>query len=269
VRAFEPALTARMPGRDTPAMRRPLIAGNWKLNLGPGAAAALAICLRDALGDCRDADLVVFATALAIAAVAAELAETRIGVGIQEVAAVASGALTGANSAVMAREAGCTWMLAGHSERRQYFGETDAGVAAKTRAGLAAGLAPIVCIGETLAERKAGQVEAVTQRQLGVALAGLGPEELRAVTIAYEPVWAIGTGETATPEQAQEVHASLRAWLRAHHGALADELRILYGGSVKADNAAALLGCADIDGALVGGASLRVSDFADIALAAR
>lgn len=249
-------------------MRRPLIAGNWKLNLGPGAAAALAVCLREELAACEGVELVVCPTALAIPAVVAELADTRIGVGIQEIAAVPSGALTGANSAVMAREAGCTWMLAGHSERRQHFGETDAGVAAKTRAGLAAGLAPIVCIGETLEERRAGQVDAVTHRQLGKALEGLDRAQLAALTIAYEPVWAIGTGETASPEQAQEVHASLRAWLRAHHGGLADTIRILYGGSVKADNAAALLGCPDIDGALVGGASLRVSDFADIANAA-
>ena len=250
-------------------MRRPLIAGNWKLNLGPGAAAALAIYLRDALAAVDDVDMVVFPTALAIPAVAVELAGTNIGVGVQEVAAVPSGALTGGNSAVMAREAGCGWMLAGHSERRQHFAETDEGVAMKTRAGLAAGLSPIVCIGETLAERRAGHVEAVTHRQLGKALAGLGDEEVLAVTIAYEPVWAIGTGETASPEQAQEVHASLRGWLRAHHPRVAERVRIIYGGSVKPDNAKALLSCEDIDGALVGGASLRVSDYADIVAAAR
>ena len=250
-------------------MRRPLIAGNWKLNLGPGAGAALAVYLRDALAAEDGVDVVVFPTALAIGAVAAELAGTAIGVGVQEVGAIASGALTGANSAVMAREAGCTWMLTGHSERRQHFAETDAGVGAKVRAGLAAGLYPIVCVGETLTERKAGRVDEVTRRQLGAALEGLAPHEVLALTIAYEPVWAIGTGETASPEQAQEVHASLRTWLRAHYPAAADTLRILYGGSVKADNARSLLSRPDIDGALVGGASLRLGDFVDIITAAR
>ncbi|PKN56905.1 MAG: triose-phosphate isomerase [Deltaproteobacteria bacterium HGW-Deltaproteobacteria-14] len=250
-------------------MRRPLIAGNWKLNLGPGAAAALAVYLRDALTDEDAVDVVVFPTALAIGAVAAELDGSGVGVGVQEIAAIASGAMTGANSAVMAREAGCTWLLTGHSERRQHFAETDAGVGAKAKAGLAAGLYPIVCVGETLAERKAGRVDEVTQRQLAAALAPLTPDEVALVTIAYEPVWAIGTGETASPEQAQEVHAALRAWLRAHHPRVAETLRILYGGSVKADNARSLLGSPDIDGALVGGASLRVGDFTDIIAAAR
>ncbi|TNF24000.1 MAG: triose-phosphate isomerase [Deltaproteobacteria bacterium] len=250
-------------------MRRPLIAGNWKLNLGPGAAAALAVFLRDALAGRDDADVVVFPTALSIPAVAAVLDGSGLGVGVQEIAAVASGAMTGANSAVMAREAGCTWMLAGHSERRQYFAETDAGVGAKAKAGLAAGLYPIVCIGETLEERRAGRVDEVTQRQLAAALAPLSPAELALVTIAYEPVWAIGTGETATPEQAQEVHAALRGWLHAHYPAIADTVRVLYGGSVKPSNAASLLGQPDIDGALVGGASLMVGDFVGIIDGAR
>jgi len=250
-------------------MRRPLIAGNWKLNLGPGAAGALAVYLRDALAARDDADVVVFPTALSIPAVAAELDGSGIGVGVQEIAAIVSGAMTGANSAVMAREAGCTWMLCGHSERRQYFAETDEGVGAKAKAGLDAGLYPIICIGETLEERKAGRVDAVTQRQLAAALAPLSPAELELVTIAYEPVWAIGTGETATPEQAQEVHAALRAWLRAHHPPIAERARILYGGSVKPGNAATLLSQPDIDGALVGGASLRVGDFLGIIDGAR
>jgi len=250
-------------------MRRPLIAGNWKLNLGPGAAGALALCLRDALADATHAEVVVCPTALSIGAVVEALAGSAIGVGIQEIAAVASGAWTGANSAVMAREAGCTWALVGHSERRQHFGESDEGVMAKTRSSLASGLAPIVCVGETLAERRAGQVDAVTRRQLGKALEGLPSEVVAAVTIAYEPVWAIGTGETATPGQAQEVHASLRAFLRDLHPGVADGVRILYGGSVKADNARALLTCPDIDGALVGGASLALADFTTIVQAAR
>lgn len=250
-------------------MRRPLIAGNWKLNLGPGAAAAYAVGLRDALVGVLDVDVVVFPTALSVGAVAEALEGSPIEVGIQEVAAVASGALTGANSAVMAREAGCTWMLTGHSERRQHFAETDEGVQKKTRFGLSAGIVPIVCIGETLAERRAGQVEAVTRRQLGVAIEGLPSEVVAAVVIAYEPVWAIGTGETATPEQAQEVHASLRAFLRERHPGVADQVRILYGGSVKADNARALLSRPDIDGALVGGASLQINEMVAIVSAAR
>lgn len=216
-----------------------------------------------------DVDVVLFPTALSVAAVVDAVGAAPIGVGVQEVAARPCGALTGTNSAVMAREAGCTWMLAGHSERRQLFGETDEGVRDKTRAGLDAGLLPIVCVGETLEERRAGQVDAVTQRQLRVALEGLAPEDVARVTIAYEPVWAIGTGETASPEQAQAVHAALRGWLRAHQPAgLADQLRLLYGGSVKPDNAAALLACPDIDGALIGGASLRVGPLSDIIAAA-
>ena len=251
-------------------MRRPLVCGNWKLNLGPAAAAALAEFLRDRLGDSGPVEVVVFPTALSIPSVLTVLAGTGIGVGVQEVGAIASGALTGANSAVMAREIGCGWMLTGHSERRQHFAETDQGVRDKVRAGLAAGLKPIVCVGETAAERNAGRVDEIVLRQLAVALEGLEPTALRELAVAYEPVWAIGTGVNATPEQAQQVHASLRGWLRAHCPAeIGDGMRLLYGGSVNAGNAATLLGCPDIDGALVGGASLNVGSFADIVAAAR
>lgn len=250
-------------------MRRPLICGNWKLNLGPAAAGALARYLDGRLPKRGDLDVVVFPTALSISAVVEALAASTIEVGIQEVAAAASGALTGANAAVMAREVGCSWLLAGHSERRQLFAETDEGVRDKCVAGLAAGLRPVVCVGETLADREAGQVDGIVHRQLSVALSAVEPARWAQVTIAYEPVWAIGTGVTATPEQAQEVHASLRGWLRAHGpAAAADSMRILYGGSVNAANAAALLSSPDIDGALVGGASLRVESFADIVAAA-
>jgi triosephosphate isomerase len=246
-------------------MRKPLISGNWKLNLGPAAAASLAGYLNDELGPTAGADVVVFPTALSVSAVVATLGGSTIAVGVQEVAAVASGALTGANSAVMARELGCTWMLAGHSERRQFFGETDEGVRDKVKAGLAAGLQVMVCIGETLDERNAGKVAAVTERQLAVALDGLDDVALERVTIAYEPVWAIGTGVTATVEQAQEVHGALRAWLsRERSPEIASRMRILYGGSVNAKNAKELLASPDIDGGLVGGASLTVGSFADI-----
>ncbi|MBW2523660.1 MAG: triose-phosphate isomerase [Deltaproteobacteria bacterium] len=250
-------------------MRKPLIAGNWKLNLGPAAATSLSEYLVREIEGLGDVDVLVFPTALSIPAVVQSLAGSAIAVGVQEVAGVASGALTGANSAVMAREAGCTWMLTGHSERRQHFGETDQGVQAKVQAGLAAGLQVMICIGETLEERRAGKVDEVTQRQLAVALEGLDDAALARVAIAYEPVWAIGTGVTATVDQAQEVHAALRGWLDGRRSAtVAARTRILYGGSVNAKNAQELLDCQDVDGALVGGASLNVGSFADIVLAA-
>jgi len=258
------------PNKEPAVARKPLIAGNWKLNLGPGAArATAALMARDLAPLAAQVDFALFPTALSVAAVVEAVGEAPIGVGVQEVAAKVSGAVTGANSAVMAREAGCTWMLAGHSERRQLFGETDEGVRDKLRLGLDAGLLPILCIGETLAEREAGQVTAVTERQLAVALEPLREADMARVTIAYEPVWAIGTGRTASPAQAQEVHAALRAWLRQRFSpAVADATRILYGGSVKPDNAAELLAQPDLDGALVGGASLRAGTFLDIARAA-
>ncbi|PIE20220.1 MAG: triose-phosphate isomerase [Proteobacteria bacterium] len=250
-------------------MRRPLIAGNWKLNLGPGAAGALASYLARELGARHGVDVAVFPTALSIGPVVAALSGTAIGVGVQEIAAMTSDAMTGANSAVMAREAGCTWALVGHSERRQHFGETDAGVRAKTRAALDAGLSPIVCVGETLDERRTGRVQPVILRQLEQGLAGFDAAALSRVTLAYEPVWAIGTGETASPAQAQQVHGLIRAWLYSRlPRAVGDGLRILYGGSVKPGNAKSLLSQADIDGALVGGASLQVGAFAAIADAA-
>ena len=167
----------------------------------------------------------------------------------------------------MAREAGCEYALVGHSERRQLWGETDAGCAAKLVAAFDAGLLPIYCVGETLDERRAGRVDEVVFRQLAGGLAKLAPDQVAAVTLAYEPVWAIGTGEVATPAQAQAVHASIRGWLRERYGAVADDIRIQYGGSVKADNARELLACPDIDGALVGGASLDAAGFAAIVAA--
>ena len=249
--------------------RIPFIAGNWKLNLGPRAAVELATALREALADRGDVHVAVFPTALSIAAVIPVLHGSGIGVGVQEIQPQPSGAFTGCNSGIMARELGCEYVLVGHSERRQLFSETDAGVNAKVAAGLAAGLLPIVCVGETLDERKAGRVDEVVHRQLGTALKGLAADQVASLTIAYEPVWAIGTGEVATPAQAQEVHASLRAWLRDHYPAfIADEMRIQYGGSVKPDNAAELLACPDIDGALVGGASLTVRGLVGIVAAA-
>jgi triosephosphate isomerase len=243
--------------------RRPLIAGNWKLHLGPGASAALSTELRSVLASRGDVDVAVFPTAISICTVLTALEGSGIEVGIQEIHNAPTGAFTGANSAVLAREAGCTRFLVGHSERRHLFGETDAGVARKVKAGLAAGMLPVLCVGETLDERDAGHADAVVHLQLEAALADLEPDQIPAITLAYEPVWAIGTGRTATPEQAQAVHASVRAWLSAHYPAfVARSTRILYGGSVNATNAAALLACPDIDGALVGGASLKPAEFA-------
>ncbi|MEQ1506869.1 MAG: triose-phosphate isomerase [Myxococcota bacterium] len=250
--------------------RRPFVAGNWKLNLGPAAAGALARGLRERLADHGEVTVAVFPTALSIPTVVAELAGSDLAVGVQEIEAKASGAFTGANSAVIAREVGCTHALVGHSERRQLWGETDAGCAAKLVAALGAGLLPIYCVGETLAERRAGRVEGVVFRQLADGLGALAPDQVGALTLAYEPVWAIGTGENATPDQAQAVHAAIRGWLRSRYGAgIADDVRIQYGGSVKADNARDLLSCPDIDGALVGGASLDAAGFAAIVAAAR
>ena len=248
--------------------RVPLIAGNWKLNLGPSDARAVAEALVPAVAGRGDVEVALFPTALSIPTVLQAVEGSGITVGVQEIHHADSGAFTGTNSPAMARSVGCAWALIGHSERRQLFGETDEGVAAKVLSALSAGLLPMVCLGETLEQRDAGQVEAVVTRQLAAALGTLRPDQVATLTLAYEPVWAIGTGRTASPEQAQEVHALLRAWLRDHYPAyVAEQVRILYGGSVKPHNAAELLSCADIDGALVGGASLKAETFAPIVAA--
>ena len=246
-------------------MRRPFLAGNWKLNKGPREASTLAEDLARVLAGTSHADLCVFPTALSVGAVLEALDGSGIEVGIQNAHSDISGAWTGANSMRMAREMGCTRVLIGHSERRQVFGETDAGVRAKVELALSEGLLPIVCVGETLAERDSGQVQQVVYRQVSAALEGLPADQLPGITLAYEPVWAIGTGRTATPAQAQEVHAQLRHWLQEHFPSfVAADMRIQYGGSVKPGNAAELLACPDIDGALVGGASLDATSFAGI-----
>lgn len=248
--------------------RIPLIAGNWKLNLGPGEASSLGRALVESLAERGDTEVAIFPSALSIPAAIAAVEGSGITVGVQEIHDETTGAYTGTNSAVFAREAGCTWALIGHSERRQLFGETDEAVGRKVRAALSAGLLPMVCVGETLDQRDAGQVHQVVTRQLSVALGTLRPDEAVTVTIAYEPVWAIGTGRTATPEQAQEVHAALRAWLRDRYPAfVAEQARILYGGSVKPGNATDLMSQPDIDGALVGGASLKADSFSGIVAA--
>jgi triosephosphate isomerase len=247
--------------------RRPLIAGNWKMNHGGASACTLAADVARRTAQMTAVDVVVAPPFTALAAVAHELAQTRVRVAAQNLHPKDSGAFTGEVSAPMVLESGATWIIIGHSERRQYFGETDAAVAEKVTAALAKGLRPIVCVGETLEQREKGETLAVVSRQTDafaktLADAGSG-------VIAYEPVWAIGTGKVAGPEQAQEVQAAIRARLAKTDADFADRTLILYGGSVKGSNAAGLLECADVDGALVGGASLDAADFSAIAAAAQ
>lgn len=243
--------------------RRPLIAGNWKMNLAPARSAELARAIADGIAS-REvaADVLVAPTALALTSVVAALGDAPVAVAGQDMRAEPAGAYTGDVSAPLLRAAGAGWVILGHSERRQYHGETDADVAAKAAAALEAGLLPILCLGETLAQREAGETLAVVLGQLDGVLAGLTAEQLDLVTVAYEPVWAIGTGRVASEAEAQEVHAALRARLGERHGAApASRIRLLYGGSVNPDNVRGLMGQPDIDGALVGGASLKPGSF--------
>lgn len=247
--------------------RTPFIAGNWKLHLGPDESAQLASGISEQLSGHAGVTLAVFPTAISIASALKALSGTGIAVGVQDIAAHATGAWTGANSANLVRAMGCEFCLVGHSERRQHWGETDNACASKVSHAFSAGLLPILCVGETLEQRRAGDAEAVVRNQVRTGLSQLADDQVPAVTIAYEPVWAIGTGETATPDQAQAIHASIRACLRGHIDAAADDIRILYGGSVKPTNASELLSMPDIDGALVGGASLDAPSFTAIAQA--
>ena len=245
--------------------RKPVIAGNWKMYKTVPETEAFFAALAPQVASIKHCDMVIAPPFTALRR-AAELGE-RIGVAIsaQDVYWEKEGAWTGAVSAAMIRDAGCRYTLIGHSERRQFFGETDQGVNKKIRAALGAGLQAIVCIGETLAEREAGQTEAVLERQLVQGLAGLTEAEFSPIIIAYEPVWAIGTGRTATPEIAQQAHGFIRLRLtQAVSPAVAGRTRILYGGSVKPDNIGGLMAQPDIDGALVGGASLVAHSFAAI-----
>ena len=246
--------------------RRTFIAGNWKMNKTVAEATALVRELRAAVSMVRDrVEIAVAPPFTALHPVAKALEDSNISLAGQNCHADASGAFTGEVSAPMLKEVGCSWVILGHSERRQYFGETDTGVNRKVAAVLKAGMLPIICVGETLAEREAGKTLSVVETQVKGCLSGFGKDEGGKFVIAYEPVWAIGTGKTATSRQAQEVHAHIRGLLTGLWGKdTAEAVRIQYGGSVKADNAAELLGMPDIDGALVGGASLKVSDFAAI-----
>jgi triosephosphate isomerase len=249
-------------------VRRTLIAGNWKLNLTVSEGLNLVQGLAD-VAAASTAEVVVFPTTLSIAPVAEACANSAVSVGVQHIHWQASGAFTGEASAPLAQAAGCEWVLIGHSERRQFFGETDETVNKRLLATLDAGLKPMVCIGETLAEREGGQLETVLRTQITGAIGDCSAAALSDLVIAYEPVWAIGTGVVATDEQAQDAHAFVRSVVAEVLGAAAaTDMRILYGGSVKPDNAAGLLEKADIDGALVGGASLKADSFTGIIEAA-
>lgn len=250
-------------------MRNELVVGNWKMNGGLGANAALldALASRGSTGTGSEGSqkraIAVCVPFPYLGQAQAALTGTDVGWGAQNVCAHASGAFTGEVAASMLTDFQCRYVIVGHSERRQLYRESDAEVAAKALRVLAAGMTPIVCVGETLAEREAEQTEGVVLRQLEAVLGGVGGNAA-ALVLAYEPVWAIGTGRTASPEQAQAVHARLRVRMRE---AGAGDVTILYGGSVKADNAAALFGQEDIDGGLIGGASLKADEFLAIATA--
>jgi triosephosphate isomerase len=241
------------------------IFGNWKMNGSLAANAALLDLLKQGLGH-ADCEIAVCAPAPYLAQLQSLLSGSAIAIGAQDVSAQASGAFTGEVSGAMLREFGVRYVLVGHSERRQYHAESDEMVARKAQTALASGITPVVCVGETLAQREAGETEAVVRRQLSAVVQRNG-HCLSEIVLAYEPVWAIGTGLTATPAQAQAVHAVLRAQLLAATTA-AVRVPILYGGSMNASNAVELLAQADIDGGLVGGASLKAADFLAIAACA-
>jgi triosephosphate isomerase len=251
-------------------VRTTIVAGNWKMNLDRAKARELTAAVAARRSEAAKVELVLCPPALYVETVGTALAAAKsdVGLGGQNMHDKANGAFTGEVAPAMLIDLGCRYVILGHSERRTLFGETDGTVNAKTKAALAAGLTPIVCVGETLEEREGSRTEAVVTTQVKGSLAGLSPAELEKVVVAYEPVWAIGTGKVATPQQAQEVHALIRSLLgQLASPAVAAKVRIQYGGSVKPDNAADLAAQPDIDGALVGGASLKADDFLGIARA--
>lgn len=246
-------------------MRKKIIAGNWKMNKTVAEAKALAEAIKVELSSETKVDVVLCPPFTAINAVSESVSGSQVAVGAQNMHWEASGAYTGEVSAEMLREQYCRYVILGHSERRQYFAETDDAVNKKAKAALAAGLKPIVCVGETLEEREADRIEEVITTQVNGSLQGLDSAQLKNTIIAYEPVWAIGTGKTATPEQAQEVHAFIRSLLvKLSDAATASAVRIQYGGSMKPGNAAELMAKPDIDGGLIGGAALDAPSFIEI-----
>jgi triosephosphate isomerase len=248
-------------------MRRKLVVGNWKMNGSRAVNAALLSGITAGLGDAATA-CAVCVPAPYLAQCEAALSATPLAWGAQDVSAHAAGAYTGEVAAPMLAEFGCRYVIVGHSERRAYHCESNELVAQKAVAALDVGLTPIVCVGETLAEREGGQTVAVVSAQLAAVLELLDDAAVERLVLAYEPVWAIGTGKTATPQMAQQVHAQLRAQLKEKNGAAADAMQILYGGSMKPDNAKELMAQPDIDGGLIGGAALKAADFLAIIHAA-
>src|SRR4029079_5737707 len=242
-------------------VRRPFFCGNWKLNGSIAESLALATDVRNGVAALREVDVAVGPSFTALHAVAKRLEDGPVAVAAQDCFWEDKGAFTGEVSATQLVDAGCKYVILGHSERRQLLVELDAAVNLRARAALRAGLSPIICVGETLAERDAGETLGRVQAQLDAALAEIGEADLGRCLVAYEPVWAIGTGRNATPEQAEEVHRFIRARVAAKHPAAASVLRILYGGSLKPDNVRWLMAEPDIDGGLVGGASLVADSF--------
>lgn len=246
-------------------MRRPLLAANWKMHKTLAEAEALASDLRERLKDVAGRDVVLCVPFLYVEAVAQLLLDSEIGAGAQNLFWEEKGAFTGEISGPMLKSVGCDYVIAGHSERRQYFGEANQDVNKKAKAALKAGLTPIVCVGETLEQREDGVTESVVTTQIHESLDGLNKGDMLGTVIAYEPIWAIGTGRTATPEQAQEVHSLIRSLLgQTFGGDVAEQVRVLYGGSIKPENIYELMRQPDIDGGLVGGASLDGSSFEKI-----
>ncbi len=246
--------------------RRPIIAGNWKMNKTATEARDLAGKLIPLVASVRDRDIVLAPTFTSLQTVAESIKGTNLALAAQNLFWEDKGAFTGEISAEMLLALGCKYVIIGHSERRQYFGETDETVNKKIRQALNKGLLPIVCVGELLSEREAGKANNVIERQIAGAFKGVTAADMQKIVVAYEPVWAIGTGKTATPDQANEIHAFIRSKVKAMYSAeVAEALRIQYGGSVTPDNVSQLMAKPDIDGALVGGASLKPESFAALA----
>ncbi|MCU7882209.1 MAG: triose-phosphate isomerase [Candidatus Thiodiazotropha sp. (ex Lucinoma aequizonata)] len=249
-------------------MRRPLVAGNWKMNGSLESVRSLLDGIKRGVGDVKSAEVAVCPPCVFIPEAQKLLSGSDVAWGAQDLSTESSGAFTGEISASMLNDFACKYLIVGHSERRSYHAESDQQVASKYAVARAAGLIPILCIGETFEEREAGTTNEIVARQLDAVIDLEGIDALADGVIAYEPLWAIGTGMTATPEQAQEVHAFIRARVAAKSGSVAEGLRILYGGSMKPDNAKELIGKPDIDGGLIGGASLKAEDFMGICAAA-
>lgn len=244
-------------------MRKPIIAGNWKMNKTPKEAVELISQLKPLVAGAK-CDVVICPPAVCLAAAAAAVKGSNIKLGAQNVHWARSGAFTGEISADMLKELDVEYVIIGHSERRQYFGETDESVNKRALFALANGLTPIICVGESLEQREAGITAEIVSAQVKAALADFTAQDAASVVIAYEPIWAIGTGRTATSEQANEVIADIRGVVRELYGAAAEEIRIQYGGSMNPKNASELMGMPDIDGGLIGGASLKAEDFAAV-----